>query len=616
MSKTRRARRKPKSQPNRAAGISQTSKSSFLARPVVIACIAAIILAGIPFVLGKYIEFNSPGAFDSGGYVYSAQRVLQGAVIGVDERPSAQLGTLLVNMLGVRLFGFSETGPEIMQMLFQAGAFVALFVIMRKLFGNVAAVLGVFIASYYLNAPLIAKYGNVKEQYMIAVMILGVCSYIYRQTGGRWWWSLIAGALLVWAPLFKPTGVSAAAAVGLFAVAQPVFGHRSVKDSAADVGLLLGGAAAALAPACLWLIIWHEGNNLPYGWLWRMLVPREGAALGDYVSESHAASEFAEQASRVFAYYRLLILPIALAMTAIGVRLWRLGRGLFKAEGFKKYAIDRFVLLLAVWWILDMAFIWISPRSYEEYYLPLNGSAAMLGGYAVAVYLKNYRKTVTKKPIYLGIGAVSAVLLIAMSFPIFFGITHSPHSGVEYADGRRRGYVQRFEEARQYAQGLLRYPWEQAGDYIRQRSDEDDTIYVWGWVPGIYVRAQRLSSTNRAFTSEMHVMNPQRLGEYIAERLDDFRAEKPAFFVDTQKRHFPWDRPPLQLWPATPEGPLPNNPAIVMQYEQEYRQMLAEQVGEDEAARFDAMKPLRDFVMNNYEPAQAFGPNIVFRLKQ
>jgi len=61
---------------------------------------------------------------------------------------------------------------------------------------------------------------------------------------------------------------------------------------------------------------------------------------------------------------------------------------------------------------------------------------------------------------------------------------------------------------------------------------------------------------------------------------------------------------------------LPNNPAIVMQYEQEYRQMLAEQVGEDEAARFDAMKPLRDFVMNNYEPAQAFGPNIVFRLKQ
>jgi len=30
------------------------------------------ILAAIPFCMGKYFEFNSPGAFDSGAYVYSA----------------------------------------------------------------------------------------------------------------------------------------------------------------------------------------------------------------------------------------------------------------------------------------------------------------------------------------------------------------------------------------------------------------------------------------------------------------------------------------------------------------------------------------------------------------
>jgi hypothetical protein len=48
------------------------------------------VLAGIPFCMGKYFEFNSPGAFDSGAYVYSAKHILDGAKIGVEEKPSAQ----------------------------------------------------------------------------------------------------------------------------------------------------------------------------------------------------------------------------------------------------------------------------------------------------------------------------------------------------------------------------------------------------------------------------------------------------------------------------------------------------------------------------------------------
>ena len=56
-------------------------------RKGLLAIIVIAILAGIPFGLGKYIEFNSPGAFDSGGYVYSAKAVVDGAKIGVDTRP-------------------------------------------------------------------------------------------------------------------------------------------------------------------------------------------------------------------------------------------------------------------------------------------------------------------------------------------------------------------------------------------------------------------------------------------------------------------------------------------------------------------------------------------------
>ena len=60
-------------------------------RKGLIAILIVAVLAAVPFGLGKYIEFNTPGAFDSGSYVYSAKAVVDGAKIGVDTRPSAQV---------------------------------------------------------------------------------------------------------------------------------------------------------------------------------------------------------------------------------------------------------------------------------------------------------------------------------------------------------------------------------------------------------------------------------------------------------------------------------------------------------------------------------------------
>ncbi|UCG59195.1 MAG: hypothetical protein JSU70_06730, partial [Phycisphaerales bacterium] len=139
---------------------------------------AVVLLVGIPFSMGKYFEFNSPGPFDSGAYVYSARHILEGAEIGVEEKPSAQLGTLLVNMLGVWIFGYNETGPKLMQTVLQAAALFLMFTALKRLFGTLPAAVGVVIASVYLSAPLIAKFGNVKEQYMIACMVIGISCFI------------------------------------------------------------------------------------------------------------------------------------------------------------------------------------------------------------------------------------------------------------------------------------------------------------------------------------------------------------------------------------------------------------------------------------------------------
>ncbi|MDH4240553.1 MAG: glycosyltransferase family 39 protein [Phycisphaerae bacterium] len=657
MNKDARKRRLPKRHV-----IPQKKESAILAKlqsnkKYLIFAIVAI-LAAIPFSLGKYFELSTPGPYDSGAYVYSAKHILDGAVIGVDEKPSAQLGTLLVNMLGVRLFGFSETGPKLIQGILQAAALVLMFIAIYKLFGTLPVAVSVIVASTYLSAPLIAKFGNVKEQYMIAFMVMSISCFVLRQLGGGWWWAVLAGAFVIWAPLFKQTGASAMAAIGLFVLIQPLFKHKSWKQTASDIGLLAAGAVIAIAPAFIWLLTSHNGQMLPYAFIWKPIIssltsspqdpeikpiehekepntPQDKPAekglltklLPGYVSESWLALEPKERQEvvrRVFRYYKLLILPIALAIGAIAVRIVKLINRVVSAKKVKKINYDRFVFLFTVWWLLDMAFVWISPRSYEQYYLPLNASGAMLGAYLIGAYTNLLANPVNKN-VWRVVGLIGLLVMIGMSWHIFFGIEKSPHTGGPYGE-KRRGYAQKLKEIANRKKGAKGY-WEIVSEYIRNDSKESDTIYVWGWVPGIYVQAQRLSPVPEAFEGTMHTLSPKVLSKKIEAMVSTFEKKPPKFIVDTHKVHFPWDRPPLELWPQTQRGFLPLDKKTIDKYDADYAQMLHEKIEPDEALRYKAMQPFREFVMNNYQIAETsqyvkakngrlfhrmFGENVLF----
>ncbi len=176
------------------------------------------------------------------------------------------------------------------------------------------------------------------------------------------------------------------------------------------------------------------------------------------------------------------------------------------------------------------------------------------------------------------------------------------------------------------------------GQYIKNNSTENDKIYVWGWVPGIYIEAQRLSPTPKAFEGNMHTLTPQILSERIAEILYAFKKEPPKFIVDSRKNHFPWDRPPLELWPLTRKGPISNDQKVMTWFDDMYMKMLREKISPAEAhlyesltvwdakrlmqmaepaeaLRYEAMKPFRQYVMKNYKIVQPFGANILFQRK-
>ncbi|MBN2139314.1 MAG: glycosyltransferase family 39 protein [Sedimentisphaerales bacterium] len=603
--KIRTAKKRHETLPQSGKPMSQTRKSALL-----ITLVAA--LAGIPFALGKHFEFNSPCAFDGGAYVYSAAHILDGAEIGVEEIPSAQLGTLLVNMLGVKLFGFNDFGPKLIQMLLQAGALVLMFIAIRRLFGSILpAAVAVIVASVYLSAPLIAKYGNVKEQYMIAFMIAGASCFVLYELNGKWPLALAAGALASFAPLFKQTGMSVIGAIGLYVVAQPFLKHKTFKQMGRDILLLLAGLALAMAPLYIWILGWDVQMNLPYsfvGYVFAKFIPagsEAAQAAPDYIGASRKLVSFSEQWPRVLRYYRLLMLPIALALGAIVVRLLRLAWPRIAGRKIEPKNYDRFVLLFAVWWLLDMAFVWISPRSYEQYYLPLNASAAMLGGYLVITYWQAARNADSAGRRIAAL-ALALIAMVGMSWHIFFGITTSPHSGTKYPRPAR-GYLQKLDEIADRREKKAKGPWEVVGEYIRNNSQPNDKMYVWGWYPGMYVAAGRFSSASKACTLPRPAVGEMK--QIVAQLIEEFTREMPKFIVDSRKLHIPTDRPPYVLWPVVPKGFaqmanngfIPNNDRIIETYDKQWADMLKTRFDEAEALRYQALAPLRKFIRDNYD---------------
>ena len=276
-----------------------------------------------------------------------------------------------------------------------------------------------------------------------------------------------------------------------------------------------------------------------------------------------------------------------------------------------------------------------------------------MGGYLISAY-SDKAKNAASRPAWIAIGAAGLLIMIVMSLHIFRGVLRSPHSGVinrNRSTGqpeRYRGYAQRLAEASARGKGAKNSS-EVVGEYINNNSSPSDEIYVWGWFPGIYISAQRFSPAPKAFEGTMNTLSPKVLSERIDEILNSFKDKPPKFIVDSRKNHFPWDRPPLELWPnlqngyrlitnppadrkqlwyaflqtfdvkpddLTEDGFLRSDrPEGISRYDAAFAKALRTKINPVEAQRYDVMRPFRDYVMNNYKIVRMFGQHVLFQRK-
>jgi len=116
----------------------------------------------------------------------------------------------------------------------------------------------------------------------------------------------------------------------------------------------------------------------------------------------------------------------------------------------------------------------------------------------------------------------------------------------------------------------------------------------------------------------------EELSEIVSGILDDFKKEPPIFIVDSRKNHFPWNRPPLELWPIIPAGFMgkkkarflpPKNKKTIEKFNKNWSLLLEQRYGIEEAQRFAVMDGFRRYVRENYSLVGMFEPHVLFRLK-
>jgi hypothetical protein len=418
---------------------------------------------------------------------------------------------------------------------------------------------------------------------------------------------------------------------------------------------------------------------------------------GEYIAGSRTVSQFGRQFDWVASYYRYLVAPIGLSTLAI---VWALARqvgrwlpnGRSRAEAAAKpdnqvpaSLGDRIVLFLGIWWLLDVMFVWISPRSYVEYFLPLTASAAMLAAYAVYQCRRRTSGWIWLLALWLLVDLVLVWVIPVEAFPYvglrsseavvdFWGqfllriLPLAAAVAVVWLMRRQRSrwpqavvpslicagmffwwntdtldsFMVRSDQLRQIRRQKLAYPWEEVSRFVRQNSSPQDGLFVWGWYPGIYVQAQRFCPSTLAAYSDMHTDRPEDVKRQISKLVDELRADPPKFIVDSQKVHYPFgDHPVYDLWPQWKDKEIGKlnfrysvaellkhdglltlqemeeaGNSIYLQVEEYSYALLtnegrkggpmeparARRLARLERQRHEAIAPLREFVMKNYQP--------------
>lgn len=358
----------------------------------------------------------------------------------------------------------------------------------------------------WLAATLYAVFSTTYEPKLLAantelfaVLPASLAVLVYLRARGRPGAFLATGALAACALLFKQVAGLLLVALAADLLIRGAL-QRQLRRSLTDVilvGLGVVGVSGTVAVGFWRQGILHDAVFWSWTYVFHHYLP--------------AAAESGGFVARLFKCF----LPFALAMSP----LLFLGRRVqWRGEA----------LVVGLWLAAMTGAALIGGRMYGHYFLLTVPPLSVLAGVGGAEWLK-VASTGQRRRLTATVATMAVGFLIAAG--LFRGATDS--------------WIR------------LNPDYRRASAYVRERTQPDDRLFVWGWFPALYVDADRIPASRFVYT---HLLSGARSqsgattrGHLVPEAwpmlMEDLERARPAYILDTSPGRYDYPFPPEQYPP-------------------------------------------------------------------
>jgi hypothetical protein len=485
-----------------------------------LALLVVIVIVGVaaPF-------WNVPLSRDQGVYATCADVLLSGGVPYRDCWDTKGPMLHYTYALAKLIFGVNSSGPYILNALAIAATALILAALAYRWIGRLRLAYAVGLL-YGLLAIIVRFDMNAQpESFANFFTMLGLLGITIGTQKGRRWLFPASGVVLALAVLYKyalllPFGVAALALVFGVPLSAP---QKPLRKRLENFGLTLAGSLGVVLIFGLYLLLVGALDDaLLHVRFILFYFPRAQLNPDEYAIRSLPLQQ-------TLLYFGRLPVVFGLAFVGCAAAVWRR----------RWYGLPLILYVLA-----GVAVVWGQQR-FTPYHWTASLPALSLAIGALAYEILNFPPlSAPAQNAILGVMAAG----LAVNVGTFFYVDQWLILG-DYLTGR--------EDAETFfeTQGV----WDQmvAADYIRERTDPDDPIWVWGHHTAIYYLAQRHSPTRFIYNEPllMHIRGGHPWKEaWRAEALEDIYRDPPVYILlTTFDRTFFDFQNPNDSWRDIPE---------------------------------------------------------------
>ena len=502
------------------------------------------VLIAILFGVGQTAAHLRTDETDCWLFAYYADQMLQGRQLYGDLWDNKPPGIFWINALGLQLGG-GYGGVIALCVSASAVALGVFFLIARNWYGRTPAIIGTVLASLYLSHQMYRGGTNRPETFVVLFDLAAVFWYQrgLRSPSARCW--LLAGGMAGMSFVFKQTGVAAFGAILVHQLFLALRERRIGRERLSVLAWLALGWVGACGLAIMALLFTSDLK-----WAWDAIVL--------FVFRFSAAKHGGMPRPTLFGmseHIEILALPLILALAAVAYAFARCLRR-NPANGEQAGARDAagIPILLTVWFLAAGFIAFTGPNKAYHYVLPALSPLLLLATMSIELLI-HQRADHTRLPPYV-------LRYVAVGWFAYMGFAPLKHQIYQL----NSAVYMRLQQPDPFGDETM-------VDFVKSITEEDDSIFLWRYLPHVYWATGR--SSGARFHSMINVGQLGRRGQYMVDDvLASFKADPPKLITLRFRRARelrdadPGDGPDFRALAAylcDRFGPInPNNPDSVL----------------------------------------------------